>query len=330
MKWLSRMKEDMKKRLYRLRRPETGTVAALLVVVAVFYIMSRGLFFSPANLAAVMRVAAQLGIITVGQALLMIAGEFDLSVGSVYGFAGVLFIGIQRSLHPLLSILIVLAFMLIIGLLNGFFVFKLKIPSLIATLGGLFTYRGLIYFITGGFGVHISEQNRASALVRLLGSETFGGTNNIFIWFLASTVVCSVVLTCTRFGNRVYAVGDEPLSAFSRGVSPIRVKWICFMICSLTAGVSGIATVCNSGTAYPTMGSELELQSIASSVVGGIALSGGVGTVWGAAVGAFFLSTIKSGLILIGAPPYWFITFVGVVLIAAVAINRVLSERRRY
>ncbi len=324
------MNENMKRQLYRLRKPETGTVMALLVIVAVFYIMSGGLFFSPANLRSVIRVAAQVGIVTVGQALLMIAGEFDLSVGSVYGFAGVVFIALQSVFNPALSVVLVLALTLAIGFLNAFFVFKLKIPSLIATLGGLFTYRGLIYFVTGGFGTHIPEQYRASALVRLLGSETLGGTNNIFIWFLLSAVIGTVILARTRFGNRVYAVGDDALSAFSRGVSPIRVKWVCFMICSFMAGLSGIATVCNSGTAYPTLGSELELQSIASCVVGGIALSGGVGTIWGAAVGAFFLSTIRSGLILVGAPPYWFITFVGVVLIAAVALNRVLSERRRY
>jgi len=324
------MNENVKKQLFRLRKPETGTVVALLVLVAVFYIMSRGLFFSPVNLRSVIRVAAQVGIVTVGQGLLMIAGEFDLSVGSVYGFAGVLFIAFQSSLNPGLSVVLVLALMVAIGFLNAFFVFKLKIPSLIATLGGLFTYRGLIYLVTGGFGTHIPEQNRASALIRLLGGETLGGVNNIFIWYLLFAVICTVILARTRFGNRVYAVGYDPLSAFSRGVSPIRVKWVCFMICSFMAGLSAIATVCNSGTAYPTLGSELELQSIASCVVGGIALSGGVGTIWGAAVGAFFLSTIQSGLILVGAPPYWFITFVGVVLIAAVAVNRVLSERRRY
>ncbi len=321
----------MKTIFYRLRRSETGTVFGLVVVMLVFLIMSRGLFFTSNNMRVVIRVAAQLGLITVGQALLMVSGEFDLSVGSVYGFAGILFIALQKHVPPSLSLLIVLIAIAFIGFLNGFFVFKLKIPSLIATLGSLFIYRGLIYFITGGFGVHIPSDYKDSFLIKHLGGETLiGGVNNIFLWFILSIVVFTVILTRTRFGNCVYAVGDHPLSAFSRGVSPVKIKWIAFVICSLMAGFAGIATIANSATAYPTLGTELELQSIAACVVGGIVLSGGIGTIWGAALGAFFLSTIKSGLILIGAPPYWFITFVGVVLIAAVSLNRILGERRRY
>ena len=321
----------MKAIFYRLRRSETGTILALLVVMIVFLIMSKGLFFSPDNLRVVIRVASQLGLITIGQALLMISGEFDLSVGSVYGFAGVLFIALQKHLAPGFSLLVVLVAVAFIGFLNGYFVFKLKIPSLIATLGSLFIYRGLIYFVTGGFGVHLPAEYKDTFLLqRLGGASILGSINNIFLWFLLFIFIFTIVLTRTRFGNRIYAVGDHPLSAFSRGVSPVRIKWIAFVICSLMAGFAGIATISNSATAYPTLGSELELQSVAACVVGGVALTGGIGTIWGAAVGAFFLSIIKCGLILIGAPPYWFITFVGVVLIVAVALNRILAERRRY
>jgi len=315
---------------FALQRPETGTILGAILLLSIFIVASQGLFLSGANLRAVIRVAAQLGIITVGQALLMITGEFDLSVGSVFGFAGVLFIALVKHVGMTFSFITVLLVVISIGFLNGLIVFKLRVPSLIATLGGQFIYRGLIYFGTGGFGISLASGMKDAPLAKVLGGKLFGGFNNIFIWFILAVIVFNIILTRTRYGNRVFAVGDEPLSAFSRGVSTIRTKWIAFMICSTLAGLAGIATVCNTGAAHPTLGRELELQSIASAVVGGIVLTGGSGSIWGAAIGAFFLSTIKSGLILMGAPPYWFITFVGVVLIIAVAVNGILFTSRRY
>ena len=315
---------------FALQRPETGTILGVTLLLFIFIIGSQGLFLSGDNLRAIARVAAQLGIITVGQALLMIAGEFDLSVGSVFGLAGVLFIVLTKYVSIGLSFVIVLLIVISIGFLNGCIVFKLKIPSLIATLGSQFIYRGLIYFATGGFGISLAPGMKNVSLVKVLGGKLGGDLSNIFIWFILAVIVFNIILTRTRYGNRTFAVGDEPLSAFSRGVSTVQTKWIAFMICSTLAGLAGIATVCNSGAAHPTLGKEMELESIASAVVGGVVLTGGSGSIWGAAIGAFFLSTIKSGLILMGAPPYWFITFVGVVLIAAVAVNGLVFTSKRY
>jgi simple sugar transport system permease protein len=315
---------------FALQRPEIGTILGVILLLSIFIVASQGLFLSGDNLRAVVRVAAQLGIITVGQALLMITGEFDLSVGAVFGFAGVLFIALVKYVGITLSFIIVLLIVVAIGFFNGIFVFKLKVPSLIATLGAQFIYRGLIYFGTGGFGISLPSGMKDAPLVKVLGGKLVGDFNNIFGWFILAVIVFNILLTRTRYGNRAFAVGDEPLSAFSRGISTVKIKWIAFMICSSLAGLAGMATVCNTGAAHPTLGQQLELESIAATVVGGVVLTGGSGSIWGAAIGAFFLSTIKSGLILMGAPPYWFITFVGVVLIAAVAVNGLVFTSKRY
>lgn len=313
-----------------LRTPEMGVICGTGFLVLVFCIGTHGLWFAPINLTMVLRVTAQFGIVTVGQALLIITGEFDLSVGSVYAFAGVLFVVLARYVGVVPSFLIVLPVTAFIGFMNGLITLKLRVSSFIATLGTLFIFRGLVYFVTGGFGISLPAGVRDAPLVGLLGGKFFAGLDKVFFWFICVVVIFTIVLTRTRYGNRVFAVGGDPLSAFSRGVSPVKTKWMAFVICSTLTGFSGMATVSSMGAAHPTLGTGMELQTIASSVVGGVPLTGGMGTLWGPAIGAFLFTTMRTGLIMMGAPAYWFITFVGIVLIMAVAINTLFFGRRRY
>jgi len=306
---------------------EFGAAGGVILFAILFSVFTKGLWLSPLNLRVIMRSAAQLGIIATGQALVIITGRIDLSVGSIFGICGVSFVAMTSVIGVPLAFILSLLFGVGIGFINGFLTEKMGVPSLIATLGNLYIFRGLIYFVTQGFSNALPKAARDSTLVRLLGGSWAGGWNNLIIWFMLITTAMAIFLSFTRYGNWVFAVGNDERSALSRGVSPPKVRMLAFIICGLLAGFAGISTVCDMQIGGTTLGKEMELESIASSVLGGTALTGGIGSVLGAAIGAVLLSMIRSGLIMMGAPPYWFVTFVGVVLIGAVLANTKVRER---
>jgi len=309
-------------------RLEFGAAGGVILFIVLFSMFTKGLWLSPLNLQVIMRSAAQLGIIATGQTLVIIAGRIDLSVGSIFGICGVLFVAMTRVIGVPLAFILCLLCGVGIGFMNGFLTEKMGIPSLITTLGNLYIFRGLVYFITQGFANALPKAARDSALVKLLGGSS-GGWNNLIIWFILITGAMAILLSFTRYGNWVFAVGTDERSALSRGVSPSKVRMLAFIICGLLAGFAGISTVCDMQMGGTTLGKEMELESIASCVLGGTSLTGGIGSVVGAAIGAVLLSMIRSGLIMMGAPPYWFVSFVGVVLIGAVLANTKIRERFR-
>jgi simple sugar transport system permease protein/ribose transport system permease protein len=316
------------------KRREIGVIIGSTVLVSVFSIATKGRWLSIRNARVLTQISSLLGIMAVGQALLIISGEFDLSVGSVFGLCGVTFVTLisKTGLGVVPAFIISMLVAALAGFLNGLITLKGRIPSLIATLGGLFIYRGLVYYVTGGFHRSLPSAAREHLLVKILGGSFLYGFNNSIIWHIFITVVFSIVLGYTVYGNRVLSVGGDKVSALSRGVNVIKTKWITFIITSMLAGFAGLCSVSKMRMASTTLGEKMELESIASTVIGGCVLTGGVGSIWGAAIGAFLLSTIRGGLIMMGAPPYWFITFVGIALVMAVILNTSLSSwiRRRY
>jgi len=307
---------------------ECGAVVGVIFFLILFSISTKGLWLSVINIQVIMRSAAQLGIMAIGQALILISGKFDLSVGSTFGICGVSFVAMTGVMDVPFAFILALLFGAGIGFMNGFFTEKMGVPSLVTTLGSLYIFRGLVYFITQGFANAIPKTARDTALVRLLGGTFMAGWNNSIIWFILISITMSILLFFTPYGNWLFAVGNNERSALSRGISPVKVRMKAFVICGLLAGFSGIITVCDMKTGGTTLGSGMELESIASSVIGGISLLGGLGSIFGAAIGAVFLSMIRSGLIMMGAPPYWFVTFVGITLIGAVLLN--IKMRKRF
>ncbi len=304
-----------------------GAIVGVVLLVIVFGVASGGKWLNSLNLQVVTRTAAQLGIVAVGQTLVLISGRFDLSVGSIYGICGVLFVPLVAALGIWPAFILALLCGAAIGLFNGVLTEKLGVPSLIATLGNLWIFRGLVFYITGGFANAVPREVRDHFLLTVLGGKFAGGWNNLIIWMVFIAAVMIVVLNRTRFGNALFAVGTDERSALSRGVSPARVRMAAFIICGFLAAFSGISTVADMKTGSTTLGQSMELESIAGSVIGGTSLLGGVGSIFGAGIGALLLSFIRSGLIMAGAPPYWFVSFVGVVLIGAVLFNTKMREQ---
>lgn len=317
-----------------IKGKEFGVVVGAMFAVIVFSTISHGKWLNIGMMRAIMHTTSLLGIMAVGQSLLIISGEFDISVGSIFGLCGVTFITLVSKLGVGVGFAFIISMLVGVfaGFLNGLFTLKARIPSFVATLGGLFIYRGLIYYVTGGFTRALPKEVRGDSLVKILGGSFIYDFNNSVIWCILITLIFSLILTNTIYGNKVLCIGGDAKSSLSRGVDVIKTKWITFVIASSLAGFAGICSVSKMYIANTTLGDQMELESIAASVIGGSLLTGGVGSIWGSVVGAFLLSTIRSGLITIGAPPYWFITFVGIILIVGVIFNTniALWVKRRY
>lgn len=303
-----------------------GALIGVVVMLAVFTVIDFSGWWSRATLSNVIHFTAILGLMAMGQALVIMSKEIDLSVGSVYGLSGVAMIILTPELGVPGAIATALLIALLVGFLQGVAVAKGHLPSMIVTLGGLFTVRGIIYVWTGGSVHNFSQDARAHPLTRLFGGEIFGIDAAIF-WLLAITLMLNLLLWATPFGNRLLATGGDAESAASRGVRTDRIKIGAFMLCSLLAGFAGIVTLAGNPQTHVTLGDLMELEAISAAVIGGCLLSGGRGSLIGAVLGAFIVTSFRYELIALGAPSSWFITFVGIVLIVAVIFNQKLARR---
>ena len=294
------------------KRSEIGVAAISLLVVLIFTATSGGIWLSRINMVEVLRVTSVLGIMALGEAFVITSGEIDISLGSVFGVAGMVFLALASQLPAPLAALIALSAGALIGAVNGYVVAYLHIPSLVVTLGSSFMFRGLIYAVLEKtFAFSTTAAMRADPLYRLFGDGRVLGINNALLWALGLLLVLSYVLYLSPFGNRLLAVGGDELSAHSRGVRTRKVKWTVFVIAGLLAGLAGILEASNLGFVDGSFGRQRELQAIAAAVLGGCVLTGGRSSLIGTVLGAFILSGIQSYLVIKAIQPQWFILLMG-------------------
>lgn len=280
------------------------------------------------NVPTLLRDISWLGLIAIGQAMLITSGEFDLSVGSVFGFTALVFVlMLQLGLGAPASFLVAMAVALGIGALNGVLSWVFGLPSLLVTLGFLFVYRGLIQFFTGGFPISIPETVRESGLILFLSGTSFGLHNSILIC-AAVLAVATFTLGRTRFGAHLLSVGGDLNAAKACGVPVAATKIRTFMICSGLAGLAGIVAVSKLSAVTATSGEGLEFEAIAAAVIGGCSLRGGVGSAWGALLGVATLMSLKAGLILMGVNMFIYQLLLGAVLVGLIAIKGVVPMLR--
>lgn len=305
--------------LAELRRyPEVGALAGFLAVFLSFSIVAP-YFLTPASLAGIMTIAAELGLVAIGVTLLMIAGEFDLSVGSVLGVSAMAFALMARAGIPhLIAFLGALGLAAAIGALNGWVVTRGRLPSFIVTLGSMMFWRGVLLAVTGGFPIAYEEK---SLLMFALSGRLPGGFHASALWFLGVALIATLVLTRTPFGNAIFASGGNPQAARALGVEVARVKQIGFILTAVLAALAGIIQFSRFGSVDPLRGEGMELEAIAATVTGGTLLTGGYGSVMGTVLGALIVGMVRNGLVLAGAPAYWYRAFIGLVLVGAVIIN---------
>ena len=315
---IGRVKQNLSLSLSRIRRwPEFGVILAFSTIFMVFSLLAPK-FVTLRNLTGIFTIVSELGIITIGVAFLMIAGEFQLSVSSVYALSGFLFVTLANSFNSLLALIITLLAAACIGFLNGTITLRAGIPSFITTLGTMMFLRGIMLAVTGGRSVvYNGDLIVPTMLTRFIGR----GFRPSHIWFLALALFFSLILTRTRYGNWVFATGGKKEVARAMGVNVNRVKVVNFMISSVMAGLAGCIVINRFGVANASFGMGMELEAIASAVIGGTFLMGGYGTIIGAFFGAFLMGMMRTGLVMVGAPAYWYQAFVGAILVIAATIN---------
>jgi ribose transport system permease protein len=302
---------------------EAGVIVALLVLVAVFFAMNSA-FLSGANIRAMLAAVSFVGIIGIGQTMLLIGGEFDLSVGSNAGLSAIVSAWLMTKGHlgvPV-ALLAGLGCGTLIGLVNGVVVVRFGIPAFIATLGMLYVAQGLDYLITNGNPIY-----PLPGAVGDIGQSTWlFGVGWSVLALLVLLIAGDLVLRHTTIGRNLYATGGNPDVARLVGIDTGRYKIFCFMIVGALASIAGMLVMGQLGSGSTTIGQGWELIVIAGVVVGGVSLFGGVGTVLAGVIGMVLLQVVQSGLVVVGVSANWQTVSVGVIMVLAVGLDLV---RRR-
>ena len=310
---------------------ELGALLVLAAFVLVFSVASPR-FATLSSITSILTIAAEVGIVAIGVSMLMIAGEFDISVGSVMAVATLVFCWLANAgVAGPFALVICMLLCAAIGALNGLLTLKLKIPSFIVTLGAMMFWRGLHSYLTDGFPVMYDEAayGRDASFLGILGGNPFSMFHMTIVWFLVLGIAFHYVLTSSVFGNHLQAVGGDKEAARNAGVRVHRIKLTGFILCSVLAGLAGVLNLSRYRASQGLLGVGMELESIAASVIGGNELSGGNGTVLGTVLGAILTSVIKTGLIDQGVSPYLYLPLNGVIIILAVVLNQLLARMRR-
>jgi simple sugar transport system permease protein len=300
---------------------ELGVLAAGIIIAAAFSYLSPQ-FLTLASAGSILASAVQFGIVGLGVTVLMIAGEFDLSVASVYSLCPMVMaaLWINGGFNVFVALGLSLLLALAIGLVNGLATLMLRIPSFIITLATALFWAGVSLNLTGGYPISFFGN---SLVMNALGAHEFGKSHISvsILWLVAIAIIMSVVLRTTATGNWIFASGGDGRAARAMGVPVAPVKLGCFLLSSLLAAVTGIIQFGSFGSATPTQGSDLALTAIVVAVVGGGSLMGGRGSIIGALLAAIVLGMCYTGLVLSGVSTTWFQSFVGFLLLFTVIVN---------
>jgi simple sugar transport system permease protein len=321
-----------------LSRPELGAVGGVIVVWVLFAIVAgdRG-FLSLKGTATYLEVSAELGILAIAVALLMIGGEFDLSVGSMVGAAGMIttILAVELGWSIWIAMLVSLVISLIVGFLNGYMVTRTGLPSFIITLGSLFIIRGATIgttrMITGRTQLgHLDDAAGFGLAKALFASDLVIGGARFpisILWWVGIAALATWVLLRTQVGNWIFGAGGAAVAARMVGVPVNRLKIGLFMTTAATAWlVAQIQAVSFTG-ADVLRGEQREFFAIIAVVIGGTLLTGGYGSAIGAVLGALIFGMVRQGIVFAGVDADWFQVFMGAMLVVAVLINNYIRRR---
>lgn len=346
-----------------IRSPEMGAFVVMMVVIIAIAFASKGTAFNPLGLKNNLSIISQFGIIATGACLLMIAGEFDLSIGSMIGFAGMSMTMMLKwglpfglgSATPITAFFLTLVFTLLIGWLIGFIVVRSKLSSFIVTLSFLFFLRGLtevcfrfinqstqvsglpnyketdwFAYMFGGesFQWFYSLWYTLGGNVNQLGNQWVTGFDARLVWWLVLSVIAYFVLMKTQVGSWIFATGDNRESARANGVPVDKVRISLFMFTAFCATIFAACQVFDTNTADAAKGNLKELEAIAIAVVGGTLMTGGFGSILGVMFGAITFGLVANAVFFIPAiDGSYYRVFVGVVLLVAVFLNESVRKR---
>jgi simple sugar transport system permease protein len=307
-----------------------GSIIVVTLITFVYFATSTNRFLTSGSLKALLPYFAPIAILAAGEVFVMINGEIDLSIGAVYLITPFIFYKLNANVGlPLIPAMIgALIVSMLIGLFNGLAVAVVGISSFVTTLGTLFTLDGLTLIIS-----HATQVTTPGTSVVNVGTfaQIFGGgTYSELFWAIGIVIVVQVVLTFTRWGIYTVAVGGNRLGAAEAGVATKRVLTGNFVMCALFAGFVGIleAVRASTSTPDPSGSNDILFQAISAAVIGGTLLQGGSGTVIGAFIGAIFLGVLRDGLNFKGVSANYFLFYLGLAVLIAMAVNTYVSRVR--
>jgi rhamnose transport system permease protein len=306
---------------------ETGIVAALVIVIAAATIINPTFLFSTDGWRDLLLTPTIAILLAVGEAIVIITRNVDLSVGSVVGLTayltGQLFIHVP-GIPVILVFLAGIVAGAILGLINGALVALAKVPALVITLGTLYAYRGAAVLWAGSSEITPSQLNPSFLA---LGTNSIAFIPYLFIIALVVVLIAGWYMHNKRSGRELYAIGSDPAAAELYGLRVSRRIFFAFILSGALAGLAGVFFAARYGTSDSQTGTGLELQAVGAAVIGGVAIFGGSGTIFGAAIGALLLITISRALPILGVQDLWQQAVVGLLIIAAIVLDRYLALR---
>jgi len=306
----------------------TSVLVVLIILFILFTIYSDYRFVRPANIRSLLTFGAEFSLIFLAVGVLMISGEFDLSIGSLLVFSSYVFLKLfQAGLNPFLAFIIVLCVGALLGLLNALITVKGQIPSFVTTLGMMMFWRGFTLLLSGG----ATESIDLSAHPLFVSSMT--GMIGLyfpvqFIWFGVVAVLLGVLLHYHRFGNWIFATGDNRDAARAMGINTYHVKIMCFVMVGILCACAAGMQLARVSTFTTRAGEGWELRGVAAAVVGGTSLRGGIGNMGGIFLGAMTIATIDNGLVAMRVPYEWSFVVFGMVILFSVLASMYLEKRR--
>jgi simple sugar transport system permease protein len=306
---------------------QIGIVGVAVVIWALFVIGSPRTFLSPQIYTAYMSTTPFFAIVALALTLVIIAGEIDLSFPSIMTFGMLAFSVTFNATHSgALAVIACLLAGLSAGLINGAIVVRLGIPSLVATLGTQFFWRGLVNVVTGGNGSGLTvfqgsllHQGLVGKLTDLIPAQ--------MIWTVLVAVLVWVLLNRHRFGAHVYLVGDNVESARLMGVNVARTKMLVFALVGVAAAFAGLVVSLQLLYYWPTLGDGYLLNTLASVFLGGTSVFGGTGTIFGTFVGAFIIGAINAGIVAVGLTGFWTQLIYGLIIVSSVSLQSLISRK---
>ncbi len=308
-----------------LKSDKIGLLVALLAIVVVFQILTGNKYFTQMNIINILIAMSVVGLVTIGESFLLITGKVDLSPGSVAAFSGVLVANLLNTgMNMYLAIPIVVISGMAIGVVNALLINKLRLEAFIATLATMSIFRGLAYIICGGKAVFITNGDYLK-----LGAGRVVGVPIPVIIFIVLFIVFMIVLARTRFGRHVYMVGGNASAARLTGINAPKVLIALYMMTSAFAALGGCIMTARMSSGQPMSCEGLEFDAVTAAVLGGVAMSGGVGTLGGALIGLLIMQGFNNGLMMLNVPSFWQTVSRGLLLIAALSFDFVRNRNAK-
>lgn len=315
--------EVITNKIKKLAKSERLGIAILVIVLWAVLAFTTPYFLSVQNIINIGLSVSFVGVVAAAQTLVLISGGFDLSVGSTSALAGVVAVIVMNATHSVyLAILVGLVVGVIAGLLIGIVVTKLGINALIATLAALSVFRGIAFLASNGAAIGVTDREFYSIGI----GRTLGIPNPVIILVFVF-IVFHIILSFTKFGREIYAVGGNPVASRLTGINVHKIKILVFVISGAMAALSGIVLASRMTSGQPTSGQGLELDSITAAILGGVALRGGEGIIIGTVLGMILIGMVDNGLNLNGVPTFYQYIARGGMLLLGVTFDQMRAKR---